>query len=55
MAHMPAKATLPSGSASYSTIELQPIAPAALCNQGRVLGEKIMIDVDPVEFFRNHQ
>jgi hypothetical protein len=46
----PASINPPLGSASHSNIELQPIAPAALHDQGRTLGDKTSADIDPVEF-----
>jgi hypothetical protein len=39
-----------SGSASHSNIELQPVGPAALRDQGRTLGGKTSSNIDPVEF-----
>jgi hypothetical protein len=40
----------PTGSTSHSEIELQPVAPAALRNEGHLLGSKGSTNSDPAEF-----
>ncbi|KAF2846589.1 MFS general substrate transporter, partial [Plenodomus tracheiphilus IPT5] len=46
----PASTTPPSGHASQINIELQPVAPVAFRDEGRLLGDNVSKNIDPVEF-----
>lgn len=46
----PASTNPPSGNVSQINVELQPLAPAVLLDEGRPLGDDVSMDIDPVEF-----